>query len=107
MDPSPRRAPSVLLHRLCGPLQGLLARGIARVDGDVIELDLDATEVKEGGMLWVSMYVAVEHGASEAVDELYSAWLAVRPGVADGTILHPSARLPGQVRPLSFRVRVA
>jgi DnaJ-class molecular chaperone len=39
-----------------------------------------------------------------AVEDLYSAWLAVRPGVAEGTILTPSARMPGMLRPISFRV---
>ena len=39
-------------------------------------------------------------------EELFSAWLAVRPGVADGTVLTPSALLPGMVRPVSFRVRL-
>jgi hypothetical protein len=106
MDPTPRRAPGVLLHRFCGPLQGLLARGIARVDGDVIELLLDASDIEEGGMVSISMPVPVRAPDGATVEELYSAWLAVRPGVADGTVLTPSARLPGMLWPAAFRVRV-
>jgi curved DNA-binding protein CbpA len=105
--PLRKRAPGVLLQRLSGPLQGLLARGIAReVDGDVIELFLDASEVEEGGMVTISMRVPVHAPGGGIVDELYSAWLAVPPGVTDGAVLTPSARLRGQVRPVSFRVRV-
>lgn len=33
-----------------------------------------------------------------------TAWLAVRPGVADGTVLEPSALIHG-MQPVSFRVR--
>jgi molecular chaperone DnaJ len=117
---TPRRAPGVLLHRLSGPLNALLACGIARhAEGDVIELFLDEEEVSEGGMVTISMYVPVRCpscgtgttgscercGGKRAIDELFSAWLAVRPGVADGTLLLPSAMLPGMVRPVSFRVR--
>jgi hypothetical protein len=45
-------------------------------------------------------------GGMRTVEELFSAWLAVRPGVADGAVLTPSALLPGMVRPVSFRVRL-
>jgi DnaJ-class molecular chaperone len=117
-----RRAPAVMLQRLSGPLNALLACGIARrAEGDVIELFLNAEEVSEGGMVTISMYVPVRCpacaadaagscarcGTKRAVNELFSAWLAVRPGVADGTILTPSALLPGMVRPVSFRVRLS
>jgi hypothetical protein len=40
------------------------------------------------------------------VEELFSAWLAVRPGAADGEVLAPSAELPGMVEPVRFRVKV-
>ena len=117
---TPRRAPAVMLHRLSGPLNALLACGVARhAGGDVIELFLNDEEVSEGGMVTISMYVAIRCpgcaaeaasscarcGQKRTVDELFSAWLAVRPGVADGTVLTPSAMLPGMVRPVSFRVR--
>jgi len=117
-----RRAPGVMLQRLSGPLDGLLARGVARyADDDSIELYLDAEEASEGGMVTISMRVPVRCpacaadaaascgicGTTRAVDELFSAWLAVPPGVADGTVLHPSALLRGMTRPVSFRVRLS
>jgi hypothetical protein len=43
--------------------------------------------------------------ATGTIEEPFSAWLAVRPGVADGTIMKPSALFPGALRPVSFRVR--
>jgi DnaJ-class molecular chaperone len=116
-----RRAPGVMLRRLSRPLNALLACGIARrVEGDVIELLLDAHEVAEGGMVTISMRVPVRCpacsadaagscarcGTSGTVDDVFSAWLAVPPGVADGAVLTPSALLPGMVRPVSFRVRL-
>ena len=120
----PRRAPGVLLSRLSGPLNTLITCGIARRAGDdVIELVVDAEEAAEGGMASISMRVPVRcpacataaadpaaacrHCASRrTVDELFSAWLAIRPGVADGTILTPSAQLPGVIRPVRFRARL-
>ena len=117
----PRRAPAVMLRRLSGPLTYLLARGVARrAEANVIEIFLNREEVLEGGMVMISMYVPVRcpncatadaaelcarcEGA-RTIEELFSAWLAVRPGVADGIVLEPSALLPGMVHPVSFRVR--
>ena len=115
-----RPAPAVLLQRLSGPLNGLLACGVARqAEDDVIELYLNAEEIAEGGMVTISMAVPVRCtacaagatgscprcGTKRTVHELFSAWLAVRPGVADGAVLTPSSLLPGMVRPVSFRVR--
>jgi molecular chaperone DnaJ len=117
---SGRRAPGVLLQRLSGPLSTLLACGVARrADDGVIELVLDAGEVVQGGMATISMNVEVRCGACAAsgrttcdrcggrgtVGELFSAWLAVRPEVADGTVLKPSVQLRGSVRPVLFRAR--
>lgn len=116
------RAPGVLLRRLSSPLNVLLACGIARhAEDGVIELFLEADEAAEGGMVTISMRVPVRCpdcaedaagscprcGASRAVEDLFSAWLAVPPGVADGTILKPSVLLPGMLHPVSFRVRRA
>jgi molecular chaperone DnaJ len=116
-----RRAPGVMLTRLSRPLNILLARGIARrTEDDVIELFLDESEATEGGMVTISMRVPVRCpacavggpaacdrcGSRGTVEDLFSAWLAVPPDVADGAILKPSALLPGMVRPVSFRVRV-
>ncbi|MEO7095144.1 MAG: DnaJ domain-containing protein [Polyangiales bacterium] len=96
-----RRAPGVMIQRLSGPLNALLARGVARTGEDgVLELILDDEEVAEGGMITISMNVATTRG-----NELFAAWLAVRPGVADGTVLTPSAQLPGVLRPVTVRVR--
>jgi hypothetical protein len=115
-----RTAPGVMLQRLSGPLNALLAGGTARVDGDVIELFLNGQEAAEGGMVTISMRVPVHcpecAGAmgpcarcdgKRTVEELFSAWLAVPPEVADGTVITPSVLLSGMVRPASFRVRLA
>ncbi|HET7786654.1 MAG TPA: J domain-containing protein [Myxococcales bacterium] len=115
-----RRAPRVMLSRLSGPLNALLTCGIAcRAPGGIIELLLDGGEAAQGGMIAISMRVKV--GCGECVggaascfrchgrgttDELFSAWLAVPPGVADGTMLAPSEMLRGMVRPVYFRMRV-
>jgi len=116
----PRRAPSVMLHRLSGPLNALLACGVARrLDGDVIELIVNEREAAEGGMVYISMRVPVRCpacvgdpalsctrcGTTGLVEEPYSAWLALRPGIMDGAVLAPSALFPGMVGPMSFRVR--
>lgn len=100
--PVGRRAPGELLRRVSAPLDALLARGVARVGDDgVIELFLEGDEISEGGMVVISMRVPVREGG----DDVFSAWLAVRPGTQDGTILKPSAQLPNIVQPVSFRVR--
>ena len=116
-----RRAPGVMLSRLTGSLDALLACGTARrAEGGTIELFLNAQEAAQGGMVTISMRVpvrcpacdageaasCVRCGARRTIDELFSAWLAVPPGVADGTLLAPSALLRGMIRPVSFRVRV-
>jgi hypothetical protein len=110
-----------LLQRLSGPLNALLAGGVARrAEGDVIELFLNAQEASVGGMVTISMRVQVRCPACAAdapgscarcgtkctTDELFSAWLAVPPGVADRAVLTPSVLLRGMVRPVSFRVRL-
>jgi hypothetical protein len=106
-DPQPRRAPGVMIQRVCGSLHQLLARGIADYAtdrDDVIELFLKPDEVAQGGMIVISMRVDV-NSLDGIRDELFSAWLAVRPDVADGTLLTPSAWLPDMVRHVYFRVR--
>ena len=115
------RTPAVRLERVSGPLAGLLACGIARrAGGDIIELFLNADEAATGGMVTVAMRVPVRCQACAAdpnlpchrcagkrvVDELFSAWLAVPPGVNDGEILPPSAYLPGMMQRVLFRVRL-
>jgi curved DNA-binding protein CbpA len=104
-EAAPRRAPGVLIRRLSGPIAALEACGIARRAKDgAIELQLDVEEVRDGGMAVIAMRVLVRDG-EETVEDLYSAWLAIRPGVPDGAEITPSAQLPGVVEPVRFRVR--
>jgi DnaJ-class molecular chaperone len=115
------RAPGVRLERLSGPLAGLLACGIARrVGNDIVELFLNADEAATGGMVTIAMRVPVRCpacaanpksacercGGTRVVDDLFSAWLAVPPGVLDGEILPPSAYLPGMIHRVLFRARL-
>ena len=109
-----------MLSRQSGPLAALLACGVARqVDGGDIELFLSPAEARQGGMIMISMRVAVgceqcpagaavcSHcGGRGSTDELFSAWLAVRPEAPDGSVLLPSVSLPGMVRPARFVIRI-
>jgi curved DNA-binding protein CbpA len=102
-----RQAPGVRLHRLSGPLAGLLACGIAvRSGNDIIELFINPDEAESGGMVTIPMRVPVRTAGGQVVDELFTAWLAVPPGVQDGEILPPSALLPGMIHRVLFRVRL-
>lgn len=113
-------APGVLLRRLSGPLNALLASRAATVaDDGAFELHATAEELRDGGMVSVSMRVALHCpacapvtelaclrcGGKRTIEELYSAWLAIPPGADDGAALVPSAVLEGMVRPVRFRVR--
>jgi molecular chaperone DnaJ len=118
----PRRAPSVMLANISGSLRSLLACGAARhVEDDVIELTLGETDAAQGGMATISMPVTVRCPACEGsaatppcakcegagvVEDLFSAWLAVPPGVANGAVLAPSVLLRGMLHPVQFRIRV-
>jgi molecular chaperone DnaJ len=118
--PARRRAPSEMLWRISGSLKALLACGIARrAEADVIELFLTAKEAAQGGMVTISLRVLVRCllckgragwcdrcGGKGALYQLFSAWLAVPPEVADGALLAPSATLGGMLRPVRFRMRV-
>jgi len=116
-----KRAPGVLLMRLSRPLDALLALGIARELGEgLIEIDVERSEIVDGGMIRISMRVDVHCdacnagvdqycgrcGSARVLDETYSAWLALRPGTTAGTVLTPSAQLPNVVHPVTFRVNV-
>jgi molecular chaperone DnaJ len=116
-----RKTPGVSLRRLSGPLNSLIACGVvSQVDEDTIEIFPNAEEAAAGGMITISLRVQVRCPAcagnprlpcnscsnTRAVDELFSAWLALPPGVTAGTVLIPSAMLPGMLRPISFRVRL-
>src|SRR5947208_631694 len=66
-------------------------------------------EAAQGGMITISMRVLIRCaacpadstasctrcGGTRSVEDLFSAWLAVLPDIADGTILTPSAQLGG------------
>ena len=115
------RVPTAMLHRLCGNIKSLQACGLVRHAGnDIIELFLNAEEAASGGMVTIAMRVPVRceacaGGNSAAcgrcrgkgtLDDLFSAWLAVPPGVNDGEILPPSAMLPGMIHRVFFRARL-
>jgi molecular chaperone DnaJ len=120
-DPVTPRAPAVMLSRLTGSLDSLVARGMARqLAAGLIDLYIDEAEAAQGGMAMVSMYVDVRCpsckedaaapscgrcGGRHQVRELFSAWLALPPGAADGVILTPSVMLKGMLFPVHFRLR--
>lgn len=118
---SPRRsAPGVLLEGVSGFLDNLVMRGIARhKEPDIVELFITDEEAREGGMAAIRMRVpfpcascggsgigCARCNRTGIIEKLFSAWLAIRPDVADGTIVHPSALLP-DMRPITFRIRRA
>jgi molecular chaperone DnaJ len=113
------RAPGVMIARLSGPLNALIACGAARrAEDGAIDLSLNDDDAAQGGMATISMRVDVRCatcagtaagcatcGGAGTTDELFSAWLAIPPDAEDGTELAPSALLRGMVRPVRFRVR--
>ncbi len=105
-----------MLRRLSSPIGVLLARGLA-ADG-AIELHLEPEEAAQGGMVAIARPVTVHcpscppgpcerSGGTRRVDELFSAWLTIRPGVVDGARVLLSAQLPGVLRPVAFRMQLA
>jgi hypothetical protein len=111
-----------MLSRLSGHISTLLARGAAHLDDpDFITLLPTPREAAQGGMAMISLRVEIRCPACTpdhplnpcprcrgrgTVEELFSAWLALRPGVTDGEILTPSADLPGTLHPVRFRIRL-
>ena len=111
-----------MLSRISGPLASLLACGVARLDEPgFITLVLREDEAAQGGMATISLHVELwcpdcatrersagcaRCGGTRTVEELFSAWLAVPPGVTVGEVLTPSVELPGMVEPVRFRVRL-
>jgi molecular chaperone DnaJ len=116
--PARAAAPAVMLSRLTGHLNKLLGRYAVHLDEPgFVTLLLNPREAAQGGMAMISMQVdlwcpncagrgCTRCGGRGKVEELYSAWLAIRPGVADGDELKPSAELPGMVEPVRFRVEL-
>ena len=116
--------PAVMLSRLCGSINKLLARGAADFDEPgFVTLLISPREAAQGGMISLSMRVDVwcpacagkgkpsagcaKCGGRRTVEELYAAWLGVPPGVTSGEELKPSAFLDGMVERVRFRVRVS
>ena len=111
-----------MLSRLCRPLGLLLTCGAARLDEPgFITLVLRHAEAAQGGMITIPMRVDVwcpecakrpgstgcaRCGGRRMAEELYSAWLAIPPGVTAGEVFTPSADLPGMVEPVRFRIRL-
>jgi curved DNA-binding protein CbpA len=96
------RAPGILLTRVSGSLPILIGRGVVRELGPSdFEILLDAEEAATGGMITISMDVATQADPAAR----FSAWLAVPPGFADGTVVRPSVLLPGTLAPPRFRLR--
>ena len=109
-----------MLSRLTGNLTTLLARGAVHLDEPgFITLVLRETEAAQGGMVQVTLRVdqwcpacsgkqpsasCNRCGGKRKVQELFSAWLAVPPGVNEEEQLIPSAELPGMVERVRFRV---
>jgi curved DNA-binding protein CbpA len=106
VPPLTARAPGVLIHRLSGTLTTLLSSGAAReAETGVYELFINDEEAREGGMCTISMRVPVRIDEGGYGEEPYTVWLAIRPGVADKTMLTPTAKLPNMLQPLTFRIR--
>jgi len=115
-------APAVLLTRLSGSLAALEACGAAHFEAPgVITLRLRDEEAAQGGMATISMHVDVacpecsrraptspcaRCSGVRKVRELFSAWLAVPPGVGAGEVIAPSVELPG-MDPVRFRIQLS
>ncbi len=123
--PAPARpsAPAAILSRFCRNLTTLLASGAAEYDDDgAVTLTLRHDEAAQGGMICIPMTVdlwcpacapqgrppagCTRCNGTRTVPELFSAWLAVPPGVTPGTTLTPSVSLPGMAHPALFRIRL-
>jgi hypothetical protein len=125
------QAPAVMISRLCKHLSVLFATGAARIDdhdgAGFVTLVFREDEAAQGGMITIPMNVDVwcpqcaadrspstarpapacaRCGGARTVPGLFSAWLAVPPGVTSGEVLAPSVELPGMVDPVRFRVHV-
>jgi molecular chaperone DnaJ len=122
-SPAPKsRQPKVLLTRLSGPLNSLIACGIARREEDgTIELRLSEEDLLQGGYATISTRARIScracggsaerrascqqcQGEGTAL-ELVSAWLTIPPQVTDGTVLSVSVDPRLATAPLKFRLR--
>jgi hypothetical protein len=112
----------MLLSRLTGPLEALVARGVAyRERGNLIALNLRPDEAAQGGTAVISMPVdtrctdcpgprpaACERcGGGGIARDLLAAWLTVPRQVTDGAILAASVELPSDaIAIVRFRVLI-
>ena len=115
-------APGVMLERLCAHLNTLVSCGAAEVGRDgVITLVLREEEAAGGGMVTIPMYVEVRCpqcsgetpapscagcGGTGKTEVLFSAWLAIKPGMRTGEPLDPTVQMKGVITPVKFRLRV-
>jgi hypothetical protein len=117
-------SPPALLSRLTGPLDSLIARGVARHErGNLIALHLRPEEAAQGGTATISMPVDIHcpdcmghadrllPGCPRCNDhrtlrELFTAWLTIPRNVTDGAILAASVELPDALAVVRFRVLI-
>jgi DnaJ-class molecular chaperone len=113
-----------LLPRLSGPLDELVAAGVARVDAEgVLELDLERGEAVRGGTALVEMPlpilcptcggVASPRGVwcrrceyAGRVTETVAVVVGIHPSVRDGTVVTTTLRQQAGVTPQRARLRV-
>src|SRR3712207_9133506 len=62
-------------------------------EAGIYDLFVNDEEARDGGMATISMRVPVRTDDGGYGEEPYTVWLAIRPGVADGTLLTPTAKL--------------
>jgi hypothetical protein len=114
--------PPGLLPRLSGPLDSLIARGVAFRDcGSLIALNLRPEEAAQGGTAAISMYIDSRCAdcararrpdcgpcsGTGLVRDLFSAWLTIPRRVRDGAILAASVELlPDAIAVVRFRVLI-
>jgi hypothetical protein len=98
-----------MLWHLSGSLNSLLACGIARYEDEpgMISLQVSQHDAVSGGFATISLYVDVKRADGGTERALFSAWIAVPPGVDAGEVLAPSVELPGALTPVRFRVRLS
>ena len=112
----------LVIARLAAPLRALVARGVARERGGVVELGLLAEEVRTGGHAALGVPLRVACSTCGGCAQRDSLWcvrcefegaivdnvtiaLAIPPGVADGTTFTVHFDGPDETPPLRVRVR--
>jgi hypothetical protein len=113
--------PVVVLPRLTGPLELLIARKVARHErGNLIALYLEPDEAIQGGTATISMPVDIRCpecryrtpgdcpvcAGRGSWEEICTAWLTVPRQVTHGAILGASVELPHALAVVRFRVLI-